>query len=224
MKYALVRILTLSAFAMVLGFVSEAELKVTEGQAFVVGRCQVAYNGVTSELLKSENCKHLKSENVVGIAQAKLKDYKNGKPVYQIKKIFKVKTDKNGVFMMKSVPSNCAYLFLGAQIHENIPLKLDGLVYSKNINSNVVNLGENQISVSLANSGKNVELEHKVFSKFSNEAYIQHFLNKSWLHRFAQVICGPQKNLDQNKGVEFLKASEVEFDGLDTVEWVTIES
>ena len=224
MRYALLRVLTFMLFAMILGFIAEAELKIPEGQVFLVGKCSVVFDGLTPDLIESPNAFSQKKQNTIGIAQAELKSYQNGKPVFKIRKIFSVKTDSKGYFMVKNVPANYTYLVVGTQFAKNIPVSINAVtVASPNESAGkVINLGHHKFRFVAAN-GKSFS-DYSVDKSERVDQVMDHFIQKDWLQKISRKIKDYSKKWGQGVDLTIVKSSQLNMVEFEKASWHEINS
>lgn len=212
MKTICLRLMILFALAAGLNFVSEAGIKVEEGRVFIVGRCLIDKTNGLNTLLNSEKL-------MVGIAQAEFQSGADGEPVFKISRIYSVKPDSSGYFMLKNVPAGYSYIFLGAQLSSEQPLKVGSLklVNAAEKQSRIFSLGthviapERSFTQSLG-SGKDLSIAE----------YMKHFSSGDNFTRFAHHVCNRTGYWGNGNCLTTVDAAKVILSGLKTAQWVKI--
>lgn len=225
MKTILLRLLTFALCAMVLGFVSQAGFNVEPGKVFVVGRCQVCFDGITPELIANQQAQSQISENTVGIAQVELASNDGEKPVFNVKKIFSVKTDGNGYFMLKNLSNEYTYVLLGIQYQKNIPVPVHfiSLANAREKQGKMVNLGFHQITFRHDQRENQRYAQAKIDTTCSNEDFIRYFISQSPMRAFISKI----KSDDfwgRTNAVTVVNSDKVVFANLEKAPWQSCET
>ncbi|GAB4279787.1 MAG: hypothetical protein Kow0029_23850 [Candidatus Rifleibacteriota bacterium] len=225
MKLILLRFLTFVLCAMVLGFISQAGFNVEPGKVFLVGRCQVQFEGLTPELISAKNEKITISENTIGIAQVELQSYDGRKPVFKVKKIFSVKTDENGYFMVKNLSDQYTYVLLGIQYQKNIPVPvhLVTLANAREKQGKILNLGFHQVFFREDEKTGQKISEARIDTSMKNQDFMNYFLFRSPLRAFVSKI----KSNDfwgKNNAVTVVDFQKVIFSDLENASWQSVET
>lgn len=209
MKTICLRLLTLFALAAGLNFISEAGIKIEEGKVFIVGRCLISQQEISDRLIKD-------LKPVVGIAQAEFSTTDNGQAVLKIKKIFSVKTDSDGYYLLKNVPEGFSYILLGTQLVSDQPLKIGEikLVNAAERSSRVISLGTSLIQIN-----KNNEYSMNSGKDLSITDYMQHFTARDNLTRFVHHVCNRTGYWGKGSCISTADVRKISLSGLSSAEW-----
>ncbi len=175
MKTICFRLLTFILLAAGLSFVSEANLRVEDGKIFLVGRCQ--HNSSFSGPL-------------VAVARAEKEVDLNGKKVFKVSEIYTVSPDKEGFFLLKNLPADSTYFFLGAQFEKSKPVEINTLNYvdADHYKNRVINLGNYEVSAKKAGD-QEVAYTISRARELKIDEIMQHFVAKNALTKFAHHVC-----------------------------------
>lgn len=220
MKMIILRLLTFILCAMVLGFVSRAGFNVESGKVFLVGRCQVAFEGLTPEFVSAKNSETIISENTIGIAQVKLESNAGEKPVFKINRILSVKTDKNGYFLVKNLSNEYTYVLLGVQYQENtpVPVHLITMANAKEKQGKMINLGFHKVCFKQDEVTGARNAEARIDTSMKNDDFVRYFLSKSPMKALVSRI----KSDDfwgKNNAVTIVDSQKVIFSNLENATW-----
>lgn len=226
MKTILLRLLTFVLCAMVLGFVAQAGFNVEPGKVFVVGRCQVCFEGMTPEFVGNESFSSSVSENVVGIAQVELASNDGFKPVFRVERIFSVRTDENGYFMLKNLSSDYTYVLLGIQHQKNIPVPVHflSLANAREKQGKMVNLGFHKISFSNDSTKQRHAARATIDTNVSNQDFISYFINKSPMRKFISKIKSNSEFWGKTNAITVVDSGKISFANLETAPWQSCET
>ena len=219
MKTILIRLLIFAFCAMSLNFISNANFNVEEGKVFVVGRCQVSFSGMTSDFVKNENAQVQVSQSTVGIAQVELESCQDDKPVFKVNRIFSVKTDENGYFMLKNLSNQYTYVLLGIQHQKNIPVPINFLTLAnaREKQGKMLNLGSHQISFNQS-EGSERSVQARIDTSLTNEHFVNYFVAKSPIKAFVSKIKTGEV-WGKSNAVTVVDSQKVAFANLETAPW-----
>lgn len=219
MKTIMIRMLIFALCAMVLGFISHAGFNVEEGKVFVVGRCQVSLQNVGPESLAFEKSSGEDCLNHVGIAQVELESNEGEKPVFKVVRIFSVKTDENGYFMIKNLSNEYTYVLLGFQYQKNTPVPVHFLTLAnaREKQGKMVNLGYHQVVFAKGEDGRKI-VTAKIDTSVKNEEFVRYFIGRSPLRTFVSQIKSDEF-WGRNNAVTVIDTQKVVFSNLDSAPW-----
>jgi hypothetical protein len=208
MKTICFRLLTLMAFAACLGFISDTGIRIEEGKVCLVGRCSLVDGNASAT-----------AQLLVGVAQAEFAVGFDGKPEFRVKRIFTRNPDESGFFMMRNLPKNFTYIFLGIQSGKDQPMQVKGMtaVNAAEKCSRVLNLGHHQVAIRNDQGCDNVMLQSGKSSTI--EEYMRHFIARDNLTRLAHHICNRTGYWGKGNSVISLAPGSIRLLGLDSVVW-----
>lgn len=225
MKMIIIRLLTFILCAMILGFISQAGFNVEAGKVLLVGRCQVQFDGLTPEFISAKNSQTLINENTVGIAQVELESYDGGKPIFKVKNILSVKTDKNGYFMVKNLSNEFTYVLLGIQYQKNVPVPVHllTLANAREKQGKMINLGFHKVCFKQNQETGEKLSEARIDTSLANEDFIDYFTSQNPMRKFTSRI----KSNDfwgKNNAVTIVDSQKVIFSNLENATWESFET
>lgn len=225
MKTIILRLLLFILCATVLGFISQVGFNVEEGRVYLVGRCQVSFEGLTPDLITSKDAKSVINANTVGIAQVELASFNGNKPVFKVNRIFSVKTDENGYFMLKNLSNQYTYVLLGIQHQKNLPVPVHflSLVNAREKQGKMVNLGFHQVCFRHDESSNRRVAEAKIDTSMQNHDFIEYFISRSMLKSFVSKI-KTNGFWGKSNAVTIVESGKVSFENLDKAEWISYET
>jgi hypothetical protein len=205
---------------MVLSFVAKAEFKVEEGKVMVVGRCQTCFEGLTPELLTASSARHQINNNRVAVAQVKLTNYDGQKPTFSVEKIFAVKTDENGYFLLNNLSADFTYVLLGIQHQENlpVPVRLLAMANAREKQGKLINLGFHRVFFTADAKTGQKTVTTKIDTRISNQHFIDYHISKNPLRKLIGKI-KTNNYWGKTNAVSIINSDRVIFSGLDCAEW-----
>lgn len=221
MKTIVLRLLTFTLCAMILSFISQAGFNVEEGKVMVTGRCLLTFEGITPEFVVDPKANFKVWQSNVGIAQVELLSCNGEKPVFKVNRIFSVKTDDQGYFLLRNVSNEYSYVVLGIQHQKNVPVPISfiSMANAGEKQGKMVNLGYHQIGFSVDKSGQK-QAQARIDTSVKNENFIDYFVGKSSLRRFVSKIKS-NEFWGRSNAVTVINPEKVVFANLESAAWET---
>lgn len=226
MRHYLLRALLFVFFATLLGLISEAGLSIRSGNVFIVGIFTSQFHNVTPELIKSIGYEYTRKQNRIAVAQGQLLNYKDGKPVFNVRKIFNVTTDENGYFIIRNVPDNYSYFLVGTQVKEGIPVNVNSLVMvRKNERSGkVLNMGNCNLTVSVNDKTNDKVMELQVSKNTSNISFMNYFTGRSQIGKLCRKIIDSSVSWTGKSNLTIVEPNLISITGMNDALWESIDS
>ncbi|MGM0601006.1 MAG: hypothetical protein ACQETH_14445 [Candidatus Rifleibacteriota bacterium] len=225
MKTILLRLLIFILCSMSLGFISQAGFQIEEGKVAVVGRCHVELSGLNTDLEPESDNQILIKSNKVGIAQVSFKSYDGKKPIFEVKKIFSLKTDENGYFLLKNVSKEYSYIMLGAQHHDKkgVPVHSLTLANAREDQGKMINLGFHKIRHGYDKSKSCRYASTQIDTSMKNSDFISYFMLKSPLKKCVSRIKS-SNYWGKSNSVTLIDSGKIKLANLQKASWETIDS
>lgn len=218
MNTILSRFLALTVFAMTLGFLANSGIIIEENSLFVVGRA--TYSVVNQ--IEEEPVAACASGYAV-VAQVELVASAGQANSLRVDRVYSVKTDKNGYFMIKNASDRHSYVLLGVKPNANLPFRsgFASIIMPQQQAGKVISFGHHQFELAEESGVVNcrkVSLNRDV----SNSEFMSYFINQSGMNNLVHRFCDRTGNWSGRSQVTILDSHSIELVGAENAEWISI--